>query len=70
MILLSSGVGGVKAIKEAVGVPVGYRNLKVVNCGGDGGEAVLPNVLLNHLDAVLAGREEVVGIDSRGVFLD
>jgi hypothetical protein len=69
MILLSSGVGGLKAVKEEVVVPVGNRILKVVECGGDGGEVVLPKIMLEYLDAIPAGGEGVAGIDSGGVFL-
>jgi hypothetical protein len=69
MILLSSGViGGV--IKEEVAVPVGHCVLKVVKCGGDGEETVLPKVMLKYLNAILARGEGLVGIDSGDVFLD
>jgi hypothetical protein len=70
LILLSSGVGRLKAVKEEVMVPVGGCVLKALECGGDWGEALLPKVMLEYLDAIPVGGEGVAGIDSRGVFLD
>ncbi len=51
-------------------VPVGGCVLKALECGGDWGEALLPKVMLEYLDAIPVGGEGVAGIDSRGVFLD
>ncbi len=70
MILLSSGVSGVMAVKEEVMVRVSNCVLKVVKGGGDGREVVLSKVMLKYLDAILARGEGFMGIDSRGVFLD
>ena len=44
-------------------------NLKVVECGRFGGEAVSPEVMvmLEFLDAILARRKGFTNIDGRGI---
>jgi hypothetical protein len=46
MIFFPGRVNRVSAIKEKVMVQVDYRVLKIVECGGFGGEAVFPKVVL------------------------
>jgi hypothetical protein len=70
VIFLSSGVGGADAFKEKVTVPMDNHVLKVVECGRFGGEAVLPEVVLKFLDAILAGRKGFADIDGGGVVFD
>jgi hypothetical protein len=70
VIFLSSGVGGVDALKEKVTVPIDNRVLKVVECGRFGGEAALPEVVLKFLNAILAGKKGFADIDGGGVVFD
>jgi hypothetical protein len=70
VIFLSGGVVGVDAFKEKVTVSMDNRVLKVVEHGRFGGEAVLPEVALKFLNAILARRKGFVDIDSRGVAFD
>ena len=58
MIFLSSRVGGVDAFfKDEVTVPMDNCVLKAVERGRFGGEAVLPKVMLEFLNAILAQRK-------------
>ena len=68
MIFSPSGVGGVTAVKEEVAVPMDDHVLKVVKCGRNGGEAVLPKVVLQYLNAILARREGFADRNGRGIF--
>ena len=70
MIFLSSRVGGVGAFKEEDTVPMDDCVLKAVERGRYGGEAVVPKVMLEFLNAILAQRKRFVYIDSGGVVLD
>ncbi len=69
-IFLSGGVGGADAFVEEVTVPIDNRVLKVVERRRFGGEAVLPEVVLKFLDAILAGRMGFADIDGGGVVFD
>ena len=62
--------GGVGAFKEEVTVPMGDCVLKAVERGRYGGEAVLPKVMLEFLNAILAHRKGFMHIDGGGVVLD
>ena len=46
VVFLPNWVGGVKAVAEVVTVPMDKHVLKVVECGRDEGEVVLPKVVL------------------------
>ena len=71
MIFLSGRVVGVDAFfKEEVTVPMDDCVLKAVERGRYGGEAVLPKVMLEFLNAILARRKGFVYIDGGGVVLD
>ena len=70
VIFLAGGVGGADAFMEEVTVPVDNCVLKVVEHGRFGGEAVLPEVVLKFLDAILARRKGFVDIDGRVVVFD
>ena len=70
VIFLAGGVGGADAFMEEVTVPVDNCVLKVVERGRFEGEAVLPEVVLKFLDAILAGRKGFADIDGRVVVFD
>jgi hypothetical protein len=70
VVFLSSGVGGVDAFEEKVIVPMDNCVLEAVKCGRFGGEAVLPEVVLKFLNAILARRKGFMDIDGRGVVFD
>jgi hypothetical protein len=70
VIFLSGGVGGVDAFEEKVTVPMDNRVLKVVECGRFGGDAVLPEVVLKFLNAILVRRKGFVDMDDGGVVFD
>ena len=70
MIFLSSRVGGVGAFKEEATVPMDDCILKAVELGRYGGEAVVPKVMLEFLNAILARRKRFTYIDGGGVVLD
>ena len=65
MIFLSSRVGGVDAFEE-----MDDCVLKAVERGRYGGEAVLPKVMLEFLNAILNRRKGFAYIDGGGVALD
>jgi hypothetical protein len=76
MIFLSSRVSGVCAFEE-VTVPMDDCVLKAVEHGRYGGETVLPKeetvlpkVMLEFLNAILAQRKGFMYVDGRGVVLD
>ena len=69
MIFLSSRVSGVCAFEE-VTVPMDDCVLKAVERGRYGGETVLPKVMLEFLNAILAQRKGFMYVDGRGVVLD
>ena len=54
MIFLSSRVGEVDAFDEKIRVPMDDCVLIAVECGRNGGEAVLPKVMLEFLNVILA----------------
>ena len=54
MIFLSSRVGEVDAFEEKITVPMDDHVLIAVECGIYGGEAVLPKVMLEFLNVILA----------------
>ena len=62
--------GGVGAFKEEVTVPMDDCVLKAAERGRYGGEAVLPKVMLEFLNAILAQRKGFTHIDGGGVVLD
>ena len=70
MIFLSSRVGGVGAFEEEVTLPMDDCVLKAVEHGRYGGEAVVPRVMLEFLNAILARRKRFAYIDGGGVVLD
>ncbi len=70
VIFLSSRVCGVDAFKEKITIPMEDCVLKAVECGRYQGEAVLPKVMLEFLNVILAGRKGFVYIDGGGVVLD
>ncbi len=67
MIFFSGGVGGVDAFEEKVTVPMDNCFLKNVERGRFGGEAVLPEVVLEFLNAILARRKGFADIDGGGM---
>mgnify|MGYP006866140550 CR=1 FL=1 len=70
MISLSGRVGGVDAFDKKITIPMDDCVLKAVERGRYGGEAVLPKVMLEFLNVILARRKGFVYIDSGGVVLD
>ena len=71
MIFLSSRVVRVDAFfEEEVTVLMDNCVLKAVERGRYGGEAVLPKVMLEFLNAILARRKRFAYIDGGGVVLD
>ena len=69
MIFLFIRAGGVDAFEE-VTVPMGNCVLKAVERGRYGGETVLPKVMLEFLNAILAQRKGFAYVDGGGVVLD
>ena len=67
---LSSRVGGVGAFEEEVTVPMDNCVLKAVERGRYGGEAVLPKIMLEFLNAILNRRKGFAYIYGGGVALD
>ena len=70
MVLVSSGVGGVDVFEEEVTVPMDNCVLKAVERGRYGGEAVLPKIMLEFLNEILARRKGFAHLDGGGVVLD